>query len=99
MAEDKPQGIPSMVSDIVPLTEQVGGHVLQALKDPAVVAVVTTFVPGVGRDRVVSMPMGQEQLAQVQAFLMQMQDTKKPDPPKCVGFHCQNDDEDAPAEE
>lgn len=93
MAEQK--GIPSYVTNLTPVTEQVGGHVLKALQSPEVVAVVTTLVPGMGTDRVVSMPVDAARMGMIQALLAQVHDTKQPDPPKCVGFHCRLEDEAA----
>ena len=66
--------IESIVTEIQPITQQIGGHILAALqrKDDTM-AVLTSIVPSLGPDRVVSIPISHSQFIQIQAFLHQEQ--------------------------
>ena len=97
---DKPSAPPAttnaltpLVTQLAPITEQVGTHVLKALQDAETVAVLTTVVPGFPADRVVSLPLSNEQLASVQMLLMQIQAEPTPqteeEQSRCIGFQCQ----------
>ena len=57
-----------VATPIVKMTEQVGQNVLQALNQPETVAVLSTIVPGVQADRIVSVPLSPRQLGEVQAL-------------------------------
>lgn len=83
------------VTTLAPISQQVGENVLQALQSAGTVAVLSTVVPGVPTDRVVSLPLTQVQLAGVQALLTGLQQSAAPTPeqikkedPNCIGFHC-----------
>ena len=83
------------VTTLSPISQQVGENVLQALQSAGTVAVLSTVVPGVPTDRVVSLPLTQAQLAGVQAILSGIQQGTAPTPaeiekedPQCIGFHC-----------
>ena len=82
-----------LVTQLAPITEQVGTHVLQALQDAETVAVLTTVVAGFPADRVVSLPLTNAQLASVQKLLMQVQAEPAPqteeEEARCIGFQCQ----------
>ncbi|MGC6493724.1 MAG: hypothetical protein ACON5B_12895 [Myxococcota bacterium] len=87
----------ALVTRLVPMVEQIGGHVMEALKAPDAVAVLTTLVPGVEGDRLVSLKLCEDQLAHVGALLAQL----KPEPEKdeeevkrCIGFQCRIDESD-----
>ena len=66
-------GIKSLVTDLRPIEHQVGAHTLAALSQPGTAAVLTSIVPGLGRDRVASIPISQEQLFMIQQLLQQDQ--------------------------
>ena len=82
-----------LVTQLAPITEQVGTHVLQALQDAETVAALTTVVAGFPADRVVSLPLTNAQLASVQKLLMQVQAEPAPqteeEEARCIGFQCQ----------
>ena len=66
--------IEPVVTEIQSITQQIGGHILTALqKQDDTVAVLTSIVPGLGPDRVVSIPISASQFVQIQAFLHQDQ--------------------------
>ena len=67
------KGIPTFVAEIQPIEYQVGAHILAALSQPNTAAVLTSIVPGLGRDRVASIPISAEQLAMIHALLQQEQ--------------------------
>ena len=58
-----------IATELLPISEQVGRNVLQALRDPEAVAVITTMVPGISVDRVVSLGLNADQMAEVQYLL------------------------------
>ncbi len=67
------KGFKSMVTDLQPIEHQVGAHTLAALSQPGTAAVLTSVVPGLGRDRVASIPITQKQLMLIQQLLQQEQ--------------------------
>lgn len=67
------KGIQSLVTDLQPIEHQVGAHILAALSQPGTAAVLTSIVPGLGRDRVASIPLTQQQLMKIQQLLAQEQ--------------------------
>ena len=81
------------VTALQPIAHQVGDHLMAALARPEAVAVITTVVPGIASDRVISMPLTKKQLQGVQEILSsikndaQQQETAQEDTP-CIGFHC-----------
>jgi len=82
----------SLVTEIVPVSEQIGQHVMAALQQPNAVAVLTTVVPGVDADRVVSMPLTPDQMNEVRGILdaIQAEDEEAAqDTERCIGFQCQ----------
>ncbi len=84
------QGAQTFATPIIKVTEQVGQHVLTALDQPDTVAVLSTIVPGVQADRVVSIPLSSAELSQVQVLLQELvppEPLEEADMP-CVGFHC-----------
>jgi hypothetical protein len=84
-----PKGPPTLVTDLSPITEQVGTHVLNALQEDECVAVISTIVPGFPTDRVVSVPLNSNQMANIGAILNEVVD--EPDGPEdrpCIGFQC-----------
>lgn len=59
------------VTMIRSVERQVGEHVLAALNDDDAVAAITTLVPGVRNDRIVSMPLDRDQIQAIQGILEQ----------------------------
>ena len=80
------------VSEMVSIDEQIGRNVMAALRDPDAVAVLTTLVPGIGGDRVVSLGLTDEQMHHVGVLLNQIQaedEATAQDESRCIGFQCQ----------
>jgi hypothetical protein len=67
------QGIKSFVTDLKPIEHQVGEHILTALTQPNTAAILTSLVPGMGKDRVASIPITRQQLLMIQSLLQQEQ--------------------------
>lgn len=67
--EEEPK--PHHVAMIRSIERQVGEHVLAALDDDGAVAAITTLVPGVQNDRIVSMPLDRDQIEAIQSILEQ----------------------------
>jgi len=92
MSEDNPKQIGPVMSALSPITEQVGEHVLQALRSEEIVAVISTIVPGVGpgADRIVSMPLNAQMMAGIDQLLHGVQALPEEDfEARCIGFQCQ----------
>ena len=88
-----------IASELLPISEQVGRNVLQALRDPEAVAVITTMVPGVSVDRVVSLGLNADQMAEVQYLLETIaaeDEEVAQDESRCIGFQCRVDKAEAP---
>lgn len=80
-----------LVTTIVPVSEQIGQHVMAAFQQPNAVAVLTTVVPGIDADRVVSMPLTDEQMDGVRAIMEEIQaedEAAAQDEERCIGFQC-----------
>lgn len=80
-----------VVSELQSITEQVGAHVLHCLRNEEIVAVISTVVPGVGpgSDRVVSMPLTAQKMAEIDRLLQGLQDIPEAEfEEKCIGFQC-----------
>ena len=81
------------ITTLQPIAHQVGDHLMAALARPDSVAVITTVVPGISSDRIISMPLNTEQLIGVQEILSTIkkdadaQEIKDSETP-CIGFHC-----------
>ena len=83
-----------IATELLPISEQVGRNVVQALRDPEAVAVITTMVPGVTSDRVVSLGLTAEQMAEVQYLLETIaaeDEEAAADDERCIGFQCRID--------
>ena len=92
MSDEKPQPLGPIVHSISPITEQVGEHVLQALRNEQVVAVISTIVPGVGpgADRIVSMPLNAQMMAGIDQLLNGVKVIPEEEfEARCIGFQCQ----------
>ncbi len=82
----------TMVAHLLPVSEQIGRNVMSALNDPDSVAVLTTVVPGVGADRVVSVGLTPQQMHDVGILLQEIEeedDDAAQDEHRCIGFQCQ----------
>ena len=88
----KPAGtLQQYVTELAPITHQVGENLIAALQAEGTVAVLSTIIAGVPTDRLVSMPLSQDQLNGVQVVLANLQKTPAPsedEDPHCIGFHC-----------
>ena len=67
------KGIKSFVTDLKPIEHQVGEHILTALTQPNTAGILTSIVPGLGKDRVASIPITRQQLLMIQSLLQQEQ--------------------------
>ena len=85
---------PTIMSEVISPTEQIGRNVMAALQDPDSVAVLTTLVPGLGSDRVVSVGLTREQMHEVGILLNEIEtedDADADDERRCIGFQCRID--------
>lgn len=82
------QQIAQFVTTIRNAEEQVGHHIISALKHAGTVAVITTVAMGPdGKQRVISAALSPERMAMVQQILQTAEDEREDEEP-CVGFHC-----------
>jgi hypothetical protein len=89
---ERDSSLPQFVTTLTPVEQQVGMHVITALQHEETVAVLTTVA--VGRDgaqRVISVGLDPERLAEVQEILLESQNRPKKRVP-CIGFHCRLED-------
>ena len=63
----------TFISDLQPISQQVGSHIISALQQPNTAAVLTSIVPGFPTDRIVSTPLSPEQMFFIQKVLQQEQ--------------------------
>ena len=80
-----------IATELLPISEQVGRNVLHALRAPDAVAVITTMVPGITSDRVVSLGLNADQMAEVQYLLESIaaeDEEAASDTERCIGFQC-----------
>ncbi|MCC9642659.1 hypothetical protein LOC71_10260 [Rhodopirellula sp. JC740] len=76
------------VTTIKNAEQQVGENIIGALRYPGCVAVLTTAVLGPdGQQRVVSMTLDEDRMAQVQEILQASVEEREDEQP-CYGFHC-----------
>ena len=88
-ASPQEDAVKTFVTDLRPISEQVGAHVLRALQDEDCVAVVTTIASGFPTDRVVSVPINAEQMHEVGVILNEVAaEPDGPDELPCIGFQC-----------
>ena len=57
------------MSDLQPISQQVGQHIIKALQQPGTAAIITSIVPGFPTDRLVSTPLTMQQMAQIRQIL------------------------------
>jgi hypothetical protein len=86
----------SFITRLRTIERQVGENVLSALETEASVAVLTTVVSGLRSDRVVSVPLSSDQVADISAILAQVQaEPEEPDEDSStIGFHVILENED-----
>ena len=76
------------VTTIKNAEQQVGEHIIRALKHNDTVAVITTVVVGRdGQQHVVSAALDPERMQQVEELLQAATDERVDEEP-CIGFHC-----------
>lgn len=85
-AEDQ-DGAHHFVTHLATMEQQVGRHVIHALKQEDVVAVLTTVLPRPDGQSIVSVGLDDELLEQVRGVLAESDADELPRVP-CVGFHC-----------
>jgi|SRR5690606_18528572 len=93
MAEEAgaPSGRPAFITELKSIEVQVGENVVQALRHQTAAAVLTFVQPSPeGGQRMVTIPVDLETLAQVQE-LLQAPPARQEVP--CIGFHCVLNDE------
>ena len=87
--ESIPGPNPTLVTELAPITQQIGSHVLNALREEDCVAVLSTIVAGFPTDRVVSVPLNASQMAEVGVILNEVAaEPDGPDDRPCIGFQC-----------
>lgn len=83
-----PDQLLQFVTTIKNAEQQVGEHIITALRQDNTVAVLTTAAVGPdGQQRVLSIALNAERLSQVEEVLKQAIEEREPEDP-CVGFHC-----------
>ena len=82
-------GMVQLVTPIQTLAEQMGVHLQRALKRPGTVGVLTTLMPGIGAEQLVSVPLNAQQFHAVQSILRQIMSPDQLNEPerRVVGFH------------
>jgi hypothetical protein len=88
------KGLDPIVTEIQPITQQIGEHILSALqRDDDSIAVLTSIVPGLGVERVVSIPISKHQFQKIQLFLqqskieqMELEKNNTPEEERPIGF-------------
>lgn len=82
------QQVARFVSKVKNFDQQIGEHVLAALKHPNTVAVLTTVVMGPsGEQHIVSASLNSQKMSQVNQLLEEAQEIMVEDE-VCYGFHC-----------
>ena len=92
------KGIKTFVSDLEPISQQVGKHIITALQQPNTAAVLTSIVPGFPTDRIASIPISKEQMIQIRMLLQQeqlaaMAPESAPEEDRSIGFRVDSEDE------
>ena len=84
----KEGGLPTLVTPLMPLVQQVGNHVMTALSKPETVAVLTTITGSRNGQQVISIPLSPDQMQEVNEMLHAVEVSEEPEEVDCVGFHC-----------
>ena len=96
-AGDAASGLTHFVSELKSIEDQVGQHVINALKHEGTVAVLTAVLPSSSGERIASVPLDQELWIQVQDLLTTAGEEQAQDV-QCIGFHCVLQDRQRKAE-
>jgi len=96
--ETKEEGVPHLVSPIHTIANQVGEHVLSAMKHEETVAVLTTITGSTHGQQVISIPLTAEHVQRVHGFIEEIHQSNEPERVPCVGFHCFLDEEESEEE-
>ena len=86
---NQPEGLVQMVSSLQSMQSQIGNHILGALKRPGTVAVITSVVPGMGNDQMVSVPLDAAQFQSIQHVLQELamhESTSSEEVDRRIGF-------------
>ena len=86
--EEKTQGIPTLVTPLHPIAQQVGEHLLTALGQDETVAVLTTITGSSAGQQVISIPLTSDHLERVHDLIEDIHISDEPQRIPCVGFHC-----------
>ena len=97
-AGDSSPGLKHFVSELKSIEDQVGQHVINALKHEGTVAVLTAVLPSPSGERIASVPLDQELWIQVQELLTTAGEEQAQDV-QCIGFHCVLQDRQRAAED
>jgi hypothetical protein len=92
------EGVPHFVTPLHPIANQVGEHVLGALKHEETVAVLTTITGSTHGQQVISVPLSAKHVKQVHSLIEEIHQSDEPEHVPCVGFHCFLDSEDTEEE-
>ncbi len=87
-AEEKQEGVPHLVTPLLPMARQVGEHVMSALEHEETVAVLTTITGSNHGQQIVSIPLTAEHVQRVHGFIEEIHESDEPQDIPCVGFHC-----------
>ena len=88
MSEQKPEGMVQVVTALQSINEQIGGHVVGAFQQPGTAAVLSVVMPGLGPDRIVSVPLNPVQFQAIQGLLATMTSPEQlsEDARRAIGF-------------
>lgn len=81
-------GLPTYVSAITSLEEQVGSNVVRALQHDGAMGVLTVVQSTPAGQRIVSVPLNEELLSRVSDALSSSEEAEDTDSVPCIGFHC-----------
>lgn len=92
VVEEGEEGLPTYVSNITSIEQQVGTHVIRALQHDGAVGVLTVVQSGgsggaPGGQRILSVPLDDEMFAEIQQLVTDTQEEQKREV-QCFGFHC-----------
>jgi hypothetical protein len=93
--KEKQEGVPHLITPLLPIARQVGEHVLSALEHEETVAVLTTVTGSNHGQQVVSIPLTAKHVQQVHGFIEEIHESNEPQDIPCVGFHCFLDQEES----
>ena len=84
--------IKTFVSELNPITQQIGNHIMSALSETNTAAVLTSLVPGFPQDRIASVPISREQLVKIHQLLASeqqvvLESNQNESKERSIGFH------------